>query len=105
VTRNTIKVKGEYKMAGDPSRVDLGNGYFTDASGDLITVDKDCNDTGVIEGGFVTPEAMSHLEENQEWCVFAAPHHPTVPLHFTATNQSKERLTSAPMFHRTDYRE
>jgi len=52
------------------NRVDWGNGFSTNESGDLIYVDQESkSDIVVVKKGFVTPEAMSHVEGSKEWSV------------------------------------
>jgi len=53
----------------DAENEDLGEGYFTNGEGDLLTLDKDGNEMVVVAGGNVQAHAMSHLEGSVEWSV------------------------------------
>lgn len=56
-------------MLNQAARFELGNGYFTNDAGDLITKDKNDYEVLVVKGGAVTCVALSHQEGSVDWSI------------------------------------
>ena len=54
-------------MSDQDDRTDLGGGYFTNAAGDLVTLDKEGGEVCVAAGCHITTDAMSHQEGSVDW--------------------------------------